>query len=472
MSETENRRAKPRAKAGASNTAPPGLAARELSVDLIVSVLHDQRAFDETWARLVAAPAYKDLAGRDLGLARTTAANALRFALPLNEVVAGFVEKPLPARQGRVAAILLAAATQLLLLRTPPHAAISLAVEQTARGRHSTHLKKFVNAVLRKVAVQGPKAFAERDSLITAIPSWLWRRWTAAYGAETARSIAEASLREAPLDLSLKNLGEAEDWARHLGARQLATGSLRLSESGRVVELPGYAEGAWWVQDAASALPARLFGTVSGIEVADLCAAPGGKTAQLAALGARVTCVDSSASRLERVKENLHRLQLEAEFVVADAAQWQPGRSFDAVLLDAPCTATGTIRRHPDILHLKRDSDVAALTQVQQRILENAARLVRPGGQLVYATCSLQPEEGEQQIARFLETHDTFEVIPIADTVAGVEPQWVTFEGFLRTLPCWCPKTLGDNDTGNDEHPTKSGMDGFFAARLRHRESG
>lgn len=455
-----------------STTAPPGLAARDLAVDLIASVLQDQRALDETWAKALRLPAYRDLAARDIGLARTTAANALRYALPLNEVLSKFIEKPLPARQGRVAAILLAAAAQLLLLRTPAHAAISLAVEQTARSRNSPHLKKFVNAVLRKVADGGPQAISETDPVVAAIPEWLWRRWTEAYGERMARSIAEASLHEAPLDLSLKNASEASTLAESLGARQLSTGSLRLQETGRVAALPGFDEGAWWVQDAASALPASLFGAVSGADVADLCAAPGGKTAQLAALGANVTCVDSSSSRLDRTKENLERLHLKADFVVADAASWQPGRTFDAVLLDAPCTATGTLRRHPDILHLKRDGDVAALAKLQQRILDNAACLVRPGGELIYATCSLQPEEGEQQIASFLERHPDFEVIPITAGDFGIETHWLTSEGFLRTLPCWTPRTLGDEDVTGDEDGVKSGMDGFFAARLRHRERG
>lgn len=458
--------------ASAAGSAPSGLAARELSVDLIAAVLHEQRAFDETWTKAISLPAYQELAARDLGMARTTAANALRYALPLNAVLAEFIEKPLPARQSRVAAILLSATAQLLLLRTPAHAAISLAVEQTARSRSATHLKKFVNAVLRKVAEQGPKAFSEIDTAVAAIPEWLWRRWTSAYGTEMAHAIAEASLREAPLDLSLKSSIEASNWADRLGAKQLATGTLRLQQSGRVDELPGFSEGAWWVQDAASALPARLFTKVAGAQVADLCAAPGGKTAQLAALGAHVCSVDSSPARLDRARENLERLSLDAEFVVADAATWRPDQTFDAVLLDAPCTATGTIRRHPDILHLKRDKDIAALADLQQRILDNAACLVRLGGELVYATCSLQPEEGEEQISRFLAQHKDFEVSPISEADHGVEARWLTNEGYLRTLPCWTPRALHGEELSAVEGVEKTGMDGFFAARLRRRESG
>ncbi len=450
--------------------APPGLTARELSVDLIVTVMQEKRAFDETWIKATSLPAYRSLAARDLGLARTTAANALRYALPLNAVLAKFIEKPLPARQGRVSAILLSAAAQLLLLRTPAHAAINLAVEQTARSRNSTHLKKFVNAVLRKVAERGSQEFCEIDPVTAAIPAWLWRRWTVAYGAEVARAIAKASLQEAPLDLSLKNPSEADLWVDRLGAQQLATGSLRLQRSVRVDELPGFSEGAWWVQDAAAALPARLFSNVSGAEVADLCAAPGGKTAQLAARGAKVTCVDSSSARLSRATENLERLSLNAEFVIADAATWRPGRTFDAVLLDAPCTATGTLRRHPDILHLKWDKDITRLANLQRRILDNAACLVRVGGELIYATCSLQPEEGEQQISHFLEQHDDFEVKPITEADHGIEARWLTSEGFLRTLPCCTPQVLVGTSVAANAVNGKDGMDGFFVARLRRRK--
>lgn len=456
------RRNRPAQKPAGSSKASPGLASRELAVDLIVAVLSERRGFDEALAALLKEPVNRRLEARDLGLARSIAANALRYARPLNEVVAQFIEKPLPVKQGRVAAILLSAAAQMYLLKTPAHAAISLAVDQARASRQSAHMAKFVNAVLRKAASDGAEEFAKLDLVRRAIPPWIFQRWSAAYGEEIAARIAEASLREAPLDLSLKEPSAATDWAERLSAIPLATGSLRLTNAGRVDELPGFAEGAWWVQDAAAALPARLLGEVSGMTIADLCAAPGGKTAELAAAGANVVAVDKSAVRLARVKQNLARLNLTAELVEADAVSWQPQQTFDAVLLDAPCTATGTIRRHPDILHLKRESDVAALAILQERIIDNAAKLVHPGGLLVYCTCSLEPEEGELQALGFLSRFPGWSCEPVAPGEAGIPADWLTEHGFLRTLPTRSPAPADGRSVD-----ASGGMDGFFAARFR-----
>ena len=253
---------------------------------------------------------------------------------------------------------------------------------------------------------------------------------------------------------------EPEAWAEKLGGTLLATGTVRLAAGGRVEALPGFSEGAWWVQDAAAALPARLLGNVAGKSVVDLCAAPGGKTAQLAAAGAGVTAVDLSGARMQRLRANLDRLHLEAELVEADAASWSPGRTFDAVLLDAPCTATGTIRRHPDILRLKRPEDVAALADIQTRLLDNAAKLLAPGGTLIYCTCSLQPEEGVEQVDRFLSRQPRFARRPIDPGESGIDPDWVTEAGDLRTLPFHLPGA----------RPELSGLDGFYAARLVLRD--
>lgn len=449
-------------KKGAPANPAAGLAARELAVDLVTAVLQDHRSFDETLAGLLKDDAYRRLEARDLGLARTIAANTLRFARPLDEVVGRFVSKPLPVKQGRVAAILLSAAAQMFILKTPPHAAINLAVDQTRSSRKSTHLAKFVNAVLRKVSSQGADEFSKLDLIRSSMPPWLFKSWASAFGEDQARAIAEASLREAPLDLTLKDQRDAAGWSDRLGAVTLATGSLRLTEAGRVDELAGFRDGAWWVQDAAAALPARLLGDVAGSVVADMCAAPGGKTAQLAAAGAGVVAVDQSANRLARLAANLQRLHLSAELIEADASTWQPQRTFDAVLVDAPCTATGTIRRHPDILHLKRESDVAALAGLQQRMLDNAATLVRPGGVLVYCTCSLQKEEGEVQAARFLDRHKDWTCEPIIAGGIGIEPDWLTQEGYLRTFPSQSPAPAGAH-----VNAAGGGMDGFFAARFR-----
>jgi 16S rRNA (cytosine967-C5)-methyltransferase len=427
------------------------LPAREAAVRLLTNVLGDGHAFDGAVAKEFQGSA---LEPRDRALARLIAATVLRRLGELEAVLNSYLEKPLPKQKGALWPILLSGAAQLLFLETPPHAAVGLAVDQVQRDRHAGRYDKLVNALLRRVAREGPATLQAKDGVALNIPSWLLQRWTKAYGAETARRIADASLTEAPLDLSVKEAPET--WAERLGGRVLPTGTVRLAAGGRIEDLPGYADGAWWVQDAAAALPSRLLGDVAGKSVVDMCAAPGGKTAQLAAAGANVTAIDLSGARLQRLAANLERLQLKAELVEADAGAWAPSRTFDAVLLDAPCTATGTIRRHPDILRLKRPDDVAALAEIQARLLDNAAKLVAPGGTLLYCTCSLEPEEGSQQIERFLARNNGFSPAPIAPGEAGIASEWLTAEGELRTLPF---HLAGDT-------PQLSGMDGFYAARL------
>jgi 16S rRNA (cytosine967-C5)-methyltransferase len=369
-----------------------------------------------------------------------------------------FLERPLPANQGRLWPILLTGAAQLVCLEMPAHAVVDLAVEVTRSDRGAHRFAKLVNAVLRRVAERGRELLSQQDGKRLNVPDWLWQRWSAAYGPEDARRIAEASLSEAALDISVKGAPDrAATWAERLGGRLLPTGSVRLVAHGRIEDLPGYAEGAWWVQDAAAALVSRVAGDVAGKSVADLCAAPGGKTAGLASAGAHVTAVDVSAARLDRLRANLARLQLTAEVVEADAATWSPGRTFDVVVLDAPCTATGTIRRHPDILHLKGDDDVGRMAALQWLMITHTASLVRPGGLLVYATCSLEPQEGPMQIAAFLAAQPDFERFPIVAAELGAEAEWITAVGELRTLPFHVKQ----------DPPSLSGIDGFYVARLR-----
>ena len=370
--------------------------------------------------------------------------------------MAHFRAKQLPKKCGTLREILLSAAAQLLFLATPPHAAISLAVDLCKADGGARRFAGLANAVLRRVASEGPALLAAQDAAVINTPDWLWQRWVGAYGDEKARAIAQSHLAEAPLDLTVKS--DAAEWASRLGGHLLPSGSIRLLEShGPIEALPGYHDGAWWVQDAAAALPARLLGDVSGLRIADLCAAPGGKTAQLAAAGARVTAVEVSQDRLPRLQQNLERLHLQAELITADAEVWRPAQPFDAVLLDAPCTATGTIRRHPDIPWLKRATDIAPLAATQHRLLANAARMVRPGGKLVYCTCSLEPEEGIDQIARFLGQSPSWRIAPIDPSEIGADPAWITPEGCLRTLPCHAFEGF-------------PGLDGFFAARLLHSQ--
>jgi 16S rRNA (cytosine967-C5)-methyltransferase len=283
-------------------------------------------------------------------------------------------------------------------------------------------------------------------------------RWIAHYGEATAREMALAIGHEPSLDITVKS--DPPQWATRLHGETLSTGTVRTLLQGSVTMLPGFTEGHWWVQDAAAALPARLFGDISGKTIVDLCAAPGGKTAQLALAGARVTAVDRSPARMARLRDNFTRLSLEAETVVADAAEWPSQGSFDGgfdgILIDAPCTSTGTIRRHPDVAWLRQETDIAALTALQKRLLQKAVTLLKPGGTLVYCTCSLEPEEGEQAVSALLATEPSVRRAPIEPgEVAGLA-EIITSDGDLRTLPCHLPH----------DDPRLGGLDGFYAARL------
>jgi 16S rRNA (cytosine967-C5)-methyltransferase len=300
------------------------------------------------------------------------------------------------------------------------------------------------------LSIEGAERLEEQDAPRLNTPDWLWRSWSTTYGESTARAIATAHLKEAPLDLTLRE--DAEAWRAALDGVLLPTGTLRRPAGGALASLPGYTEGAWWVQDAAAALPARLFGDVTGREVIDLCAAPGGKTAQLAIAGARVTAVDRSTRRLERLVANLERLDLPVHAVGADALTWRPPGRATAVLLDAPCSTTGAIRRHPDVPHLKQPEDVTRLSAVQDSLLRAAIDMLEPGGTLVYCTCSLEPEEGLERIESLLYAGVPVERREIDPEEVGADPEWITPEGDLRTLPCH----FGQYD----------GIDGFYCARL------
>ena len=322
-----------------------------------------------------------------------------------------------------------------------------------ARERKFGTFTKLANAVLRRLGRDGRAWLGEQDEARLNTPGWLWESWSAAYGEELCRAIARAHLKEAPLDLTLKEGGG--NWAERLAARRLPTGSLRLAGRGAVTALPGFGEGAWWVQDMAAAMPARLLGNIRGQHVIDLCAAPGGKTLQLAAAGARVTAVDRGRQRMKRLQENLDRMGLKAETVIADAATYRPAAPADAVLLDAPCSSTGTLRRHPDVARLKKPQDAARLAKVQERLLKAAVDMVRPGGVLVYCACSLQPEEGPERITQVLDSGAPLERLSIGPEEVGGLKELVTARGDLRTLPCHLAE--------------EGGMDGFYAARLRRK---
>jgi 16S rRNA (cytosine967-C5)-methyltransferase len=446
---------------GPSGGGPAGLATRRAAVELVHAVLAGRHPLDESLAHHTATGRFSQLAPRDRAHARLIVATTLRRLGQIDAALAVFLTKGLPAERGPLREILRTAAAQLMFLDAAPHAVVSLAVTLAKEDREARRYEKLANAVLRRLGEQAPGLIAAQDAERLNTPDWLWRSWVAAYGEDVARRIARAHLSEAPLDLSVK--ADAAHWATALEATLLPTGTLRRKLEGRIEDLPGYAEGRWWVQDAAAALPARLLGDVGGKRVLDLCAAPGGKTAQLAAAGAHVTALDLSEARLDRLRANLARLGLEATIVAADATSWLAPEPFDAVLLDAPCTATGTIRRHPDIPHLKRPDDVAKIAGLQTMLLSHAMRLVRVGGTVVYCTCSLQPEEGADRIAALLAADPTISLSPITAAEFGGSPDWITPQGMLRSLPCHDASPAAAASAAN-------GLDGFFAARLVRME--
>ncbi|HXF87345.1 MAG TPA: transcription antitermination factor NusB [Xanthobacteraceae bacterium] len=429
----------------------PGLTVRRIAADILDGVLQRKRPLDE---QLEDQAALRALSERDRALTRRLAATVLRRLGTLRHVLAQLLERGLPAKVPRLESALLLGAAQILFFDVADHAAVDLSVRLVRADRRAAPYAGLVNAVLRRLARERHTLIAGIDLLALDTPEWLMRRWTATYGEATARAIAAAHATEPPLDLTVK--GNPAETAALLGGQVLPTGSVRLVPRGPVTRMPGYAEGEWWVQDAAAALPAKLLGDMRGLRVADLCAAPGGKTAQLAHAGAHVVAVDQSPPRLARLRENLARLKLHAETVAADATTWQDG-PFDGVLLDAPCSATGTIRRHPDIPWLKSESDLPPLTALQRALFAQAVRLLKPGGLLVYSTCSLEPEEGEHIVAAELARNPDLRRKAIAPAEIGGLAELINRDGDLRTLPCH----LADS-----ADPRLRGLDGFFAARI------
>src|SRR6185295_2720571 len=369
---------------------------RTVALDVLEACLDKGQPLDDALARH---PGFPALDPRDRAFGRLLLATTLRRLGEIDAVLGAMIERPLEGANAIGRQILRLGAAQLLFLGTPPHAAVDTSVRLVVDAG-LPHLKGLANAVLRRVSRDGPALLGDRDPARLNTPQWLWESWTASYGEEATRAIAAAHLVEAPLDLTPRS--NAAFWAGRLEGEVLPTGTIRREGGGNVTELPGFAEGAWWVQDAAATLPARLLGEISGKRVADLCAAPGGKTLQLAAAGADVTAVDISNRRMARLGDNLARSGLFAELVTADASKWTPTEKFDAILLDAPCTGTGTLRRHPDIAWLKDEEDVARLTLAQDRLLLHALDLLKPGGTLVYAVCSLQEDEGPARIDSLL----------------------------------------------------------------------
>jgi len=461
-----------------------GAAARAAAHDALTATLRRKYPLDLALDETAAARA---LSSQDRGFARAIANETMRRFGQLDELTRHFVPRPPPPhRAGATLEILLAGTCELLFLDVAAHAAVDGANRLAAVDPKAVHFKPLINAALRRIAREGREVVAIQDAERLNTPDWLWTRWGDTYGEETTREIAKVHARTPPLDLHFRapffppplaweaapRAGEEQcadenieppitsplpglrpDFPRKRGRKDLFGEIVRLEHAGNVEELEGFREGAFWVQDFAASLPARLFGDVRGLRAIDLCAAPGGKTAQLAAGGAHTIAVERDAARLARLEQNLDRLKLEAELVLADARDYQPERPADCVLLDAPCSATGTIRRHPELPWIKSASDVAACSDAASELLDAAAGMVAPEGVLVFAVCSLEPEEGPEQVAHFLRRHEEFRRAAIAaDEIFGLA-ELITSDGDLRTLPCH----LAD----------EGGMDGFYAARLR-----
>lgn len=434
----------------------PGLAARIAAALILRDIVGKGHLLEERFSPAAVPNRLGALDERDRALVRSIVTAALRRFGTLRGAVAAQLERGLPRQAPELEWVLIVGAAQILLLDVPDHAAVDLAVRAVRLERRNAPFAPLANAVLRNIARSRDEILAASDPLDTDVPSWIGARWRKTYGETTARAIAAAIRHEPTLDLTLKP--GAVGWAERLGARVLPTGSLRLTQRTPVHEIEGYREGLWWVQDAAAALPAALLKIRPGQRTVDLCAAPGGKAAQLATAGAMLTAVDRSAERLKRLSVNFDRLQIEAELLVADAGSYK-APPFEAVLLDAPCSGTGTLRRHPDIAWTKKPGDLATLVALQAKLLDAAVDLTAPGGTLVYCTCSLEPEEGEGQIAALLRRNPDVVRDPIRPDEVGGLTEVLNGQGDLRSLPCH----LADPD------PRMAGLDGFFAARLKRR---
>lgn len=425
---------------------PSPISTRLVTLQLIDAILRRHRSLDEAAASHKVFP---KLSYRDKAFVWLLVSTCLRRLGQVDDLIKHCLSSPLPDTAWRVNDLLRLGITQILFVGTPPYAAVDSAVSLVTNDLR--RYRKLVNAVLRRVTREGAAWCAAQDAERLNTPDWLWKSWCASYGDLVARQISAANLREAPLDITAK--GVPAHLVKQLGANLLPSGTLRVEPGGPVGDRPGFVEGQWWVQDAAAALPVALFGDLNKSRVIDLCAAPGGKTAQLCSRGARVVAVDRSISRLRLLEDNLSRLGLSAELVNADAGEWRPTSLAKYVLLDAPCTATGTIRRHPDILHIKNRNDVEHAIAIQDRLLDSAIAMMEPGGLLVFATCSLQPEEGLERVANLLMRRPELQRVPLLSDECDYLAPFITDEGDLRTLP------------SHLEH--QGGMDGFYAARLK-----
>jgi 16S rRNA (cytosine967-C5)-methyltransferase len=434
----------------------PGLAARKTAARLLAAIIDAKTPLDGLTDHQHGHPMFRALDLRDRSLVRAILVSALRHRVTIESLIASRLEKPLPANATALSHILHVAAAQILFLDVPDSAAVDLAVTHAKSDTRTARFAALVNGVLRSIVRGKDAELSDRLAKTDDAPAWFAQRLQAAYGTETTNRILAIHRVEAPVDLTVKS--EPENWATQFGGIVLPTGTVRVARlPAHVTALPGFEEGAWWVQDAAASLPARLLGDVAGLHVADLCAAPGGKTAQIALAGARVTAIDSSKNRIVRLRENLGRLGFDVETVQADILTYEPPELFDAILLDAPCSSTGTVRRHPDVPWTKSAADIEKLADLQRRLLDRAVTMVKPGGRIVFSNCSLDPLEGELLFEAFLAQTPGIEPDPVLPGEFPGLDAFITANGTLRTTPADMVM----------ESPAYSGLDGFYAARIR-----
>ncbi|SNY90633.1 16S rRNA (cytosine967-C5)-methyltransferase [Cohaesibacter sp. ES.047] len=431
-----------------------GMAARAGALRLIHAVLSDNALLDDAYRDEISNGPLRKLTGSDRAFSKRIAITVLQHLGEIDTLLARFMDRGMPKKSGPLRNILRIGVAELIYLETPPHAVVDCAVSHYRTWRKYAGFKGLTNAILRRVANEGKEELTSIDPARANLPDWLYRAWCNSYGLDVTNAMMAEFLKpQIPLDLTLNPTADKAHWAAELGAVETPTGSLRLIEHERVDRLPGFEEGVWWVQDAAATVPVTLLGDVKDKEVLDLCAAPGGKSLQMAANGAHVTAVDISAKRLERVSENLERTGLTAELVTGDVFKHDFGRQWPLVLLDAPCSATGTVRRHPELIHQRFAEDIAHFSKLQTRMLDRVAGLVEPGGMMVFCTCSLQPEEGPDLIADFLMSNPEFGIEPVKPgEFEGLDP-FIQLDGSIRTRP--------------DIWAESGGLDGFFAIRLK-----
>ena len=435
----------------------PDLLTRSLAVEIFNAILRHNKGLEEEYSfQIERQEKKKPLENRDRTFIRLLVTLTLRRLGQIDDIISRFLKKPLAEKAAYVQDVLRISTAQLVFLDTPPHAAVSTGVSLIKNHRKYNGLSGLANAVLRRIAKEGKTIIETQNPAILNIPAWLFNKWSKEYGAETAQKIAEAGLQEAPLDFTVKT--DPEFWAEQLEASIMPTGSLRREKQAAIPLLPGYEKGAWWVQDLSASIPARLFHTLKGKRAIDICAAPGGKTAQLIMAGAQVTAIDISENRIKRLKENLDRLNFSAETVCADVRQWwidqhEKIQKFDIVLLDAPCSATGTLRRHPDVIWHRTAEDIARLCAVQKQLLKTAVQMMADGAEMIYCICSILPEEGRLMINDAVQSGL---VERVALSAAELPEEIITKEGDLLLLPFF--------------YKSSGGCDGFYAARLRKKE--